>query len=117
MLKTIAPIMLFAVAGTQVARADDTPQQPQEIRVTSSAFNANEAIPSEFTCNGEKQSPPLSWSNVPTGTKSLAIMVEDPDAKNGTFTHWIVTNLPDGQALATCERELLAADRRGRRQE
>ena len=64
------------------------------LKVTSSAFTANEAIPSDFTCDGAEKTPPLSWSNVPADAKSIAILVDDPDAPKGTFTHWIVTNIP-----------------------
>lgn len=62
--------------------------------VTSSAFGANETIPPKYTCDGEGVSPPLSWSNVPEATRSVAILVDDPDAPDGPFTHWLVTDLP-----------------------
>jgi Raf kinase inhibitor-like YbhB/YbcL family protein len=62
--------------------------------VKSSVFGANETIPAKYTCDGEGVSPPLSWSNVPDATMSLAILVDDPDAPNGPFTHWLVTDLP-----------------------
>lgn len=64
------------------------------LEVTSSAFGANEAIPARYTCDGEGISPPLSWSDVPEATRSMAILVDDPDAPDGPFTHWIVTDLP-----------------------
>src|SRR5260370_127745 len=68
-----------------------------QMSVTSSAFESGAAIPSEYTCDRGEKTPPLSWSNVPTGTKSIAILVDDPDAPNGTFTHWMVTNIPPSQ--------------------
>jgi Raf kinase inhibitor-like YbhB/YbcL family protein len=64
------------------------------LTVTSDAFKAGEAIPTEYTCEGASKAPPLSWSGVPSEAKSVAILVEDPDAPKGTFTHWIVTNIP-----------------------
>ncbi len=64
------------------------------LEVTSSAFGANETIPPRYTCDGEGVSPPLSWSNVPDSTRSVAILVDDPDAPDGPFTHWLVTDLP-----------------------
>jgi Raf kinase inhibitor-like YbhB/YbcL family protein len=67
---------------------------PSSLSVSSSAFSANGEIPSEHTCDGAQISPPLSWSKPPSGTKSVAILVTDPDAPRGTFTHWIVTGLP-----------------------
>ena len=63
------------------------------IGVRSSAFANNGAIPSEYTCDGSQTSPPMSWSKVPAATKSIAILVVDPDAPKGTFTHWLVTGL------------------------
>jgi Raf kinase inhibitor-like YbhB/YbcL family protein len=62
--------------------------------VRSSAFPAGGAIPRQFTCDGADQSPPLAWSDQPAGTKSLALIVEDPDAPGGTFVHWVLFNLP-----------------------
>jgi Raf kinase inhibitor-like YbhB/YbcL family protein len=51
-------------------------------------------IPRRYTCDGADQSPPLSWSDIPVGTKSVALIVEDPDALSGTFTHWVLFNIP-----------------------
>ncbi len=62
--------------------------------MTSSAFGANGAIPSEYTCDGAQTTPPLTWSNVPKNTRAAAILIEDPDAPNGAFTHWLVTGIP-----------------------
>ncbi len=98
-------LVLCVVAAASVsARAEDQPKKhspPSEkitaktkLTVTSSAFQDNGPIPAEYTCDGADKSPPLSWSKVPAGTKSIAILVEDPDAPGGTFTHWMVTDLP-----------------------
>jgi len=62
--------------------------------LTSSAFRPDEQIPVDYTCDGKNVSPPLQWSGIPSGTKSLALMVDDPDASSGAWTHWIVFNLP-----------------------
>ncbi|HEY1811428.1 MAG TPA: YbhB/YbcL family Raf kinase inhibitor-like protein [Kofleriaceae bacterium] len=64
------------------------------IEVTSAAFAADSAIPLEFTCEGDDVSPPLAWSRVRDGAQSIAILVEDPDAPNHPFTHWLITDLP-----------------------
>jgi Raf kinase inhibitor-like YbhB/YbcL family protein len=64
------------------------------IDITSTAFPADGAIPSKYTCDGSGISPPLSWSNVPDGTRSVAILVDDPDSQSGPFLHWLVTDLP-----------------------
>lgn len=60
----------------------------------SSAFQLNSMIPQEFTCNGVDKSPPLVWQNIPANTQSLALVVNDPDAPNGTWNHWILFNIP-----------------------
>jgi Raf kinase inhibitor-like YbhB/YbcL family protein len=57
--------------------------------LTSSAFGEGEAIPRRHTCEGEDLSPPLAWTDVPDETASLALIVDDPDAPRGTFTHWV----------------------------
>lgn len=58
------------------------------------AFPKGGEIPSKFTCSGENISPALSWSGAPGGTKAFALIVEDPDAPSGIFTHWVVYDLP-----------------------
>jgi Raf kinase inhibitor-like YbhB/YbcL family protein len=65
-----------------------------KLDVTSSAFTNGGAIPVQFTCDGADQAPPLSWGNPPPGTKSFALVVDDPDAPNGTFRHWSVYDIP-----------------------
>jgi Raf kinase inhibitor-like YbhB/YbcL family protein len=67
-----------------------------EFALESSAFQNAEAIPSRHTCEGEDVSPPLRWKNVPDGTRSLSLIVDDPDAPGGIFTHWIAWGLDPG---------------------
>ncbi len=62
--------------------------------ITSTAFEYGANIPVKHACTGDDLSPPLRWDEVPKGTASLALIVEDPDAPNGTYTHWVVYNLP-----------------------
>ena len=69
------------------------------LQVTSSAFGHGSTIPVQFTAEGDDIPPPLAWSPPPPGTRSIAILVEDPDAPNPdapqrTFVHWIVTGIP-----------------------
>jgi Raf kinase inhibitor-like YbhB/YbcL family protein len=64
------------------------------IEVTSSAFSPLGAIPSKYTCDGYGVSPPLAWSGVPADARSVAILVDDPDAPGRPFLHWLVTDLP-----------------------
>ena len=62
--------------------------------LTSSAFAEGATIPDRHTCSGEELSPPLRWTDPPRGTRSFALIVDDPDAPRGTFTHWLLWNLP-----------------------
>jgi Raf kinase inhibitor-like YbhB/YbcL family protein len=85
---------MAATASAQPPARTNQPATGVPFVVRSSAFATNESIPGEYTCYGDGKRPPLSWSQVPAGTKSIAILVDDPDAPKGTFTHWIVTNVP-----------------------
>ena len=68
--------------------------------ITSSAFNHKGFIPIQYACDtlGSNISPPLSFSNIPEGTKSLALILDDPDAPGGTFHHWVIFNIPVDKA-------------------
>lgn len=61
--------------------------------ITSPSFNHNEKIPSKFTCDGGNINPELQIQNVPEEAKSLALIMDDPDAPMGTFTHWLAWNI------------------------
>lgn len=65
-----------------------------EFTLTSSAFDNGRPIPAEYTGDGEDNSPPLAWQNVPEGAAELALIVEDPDAPRGDFVHWVIFNIP-----------------------
>ena len=67
---------------------------PSDIDVTSSAFVQDEEIPVVYSCAGQNISPPLAWSGIPDDTREVAVVVDDPDAPRGTFTHWILYGLP-----------------------
>lgn len=64
------------------------------LTVSSPAFTEGAKIPAQYTCEGQNISPPLSWSESPAGTKSLALIADDPDAPGGVFSHWVLFNLP-----------------------
>jgi len=86
--------LLIADAGTAMA-----------LTLTSSAFKPGDKIPSKYTCEGDDVSPPLAFGGVPEGTKSLALLIDDPDAPDPkapkrVWAHWLVYNLPpDSQGL------------------
>jgi Raf kinase inhibitor-like YbhB/YbcL family protein len=62
--------------------------------ITSPAFKEGDLIPKKFTCDGPDVSPQLRWGDSPKGTKSFALIADDPDAPVGTWVHWVVFNLP-----------------------
>jgi Raf kinase inhibitor-like YbhB/YbcL family protein len=64
-----------------------------ELKIVSPAFGMNGLIPSRYTCDGKDVNPPLLIGNVPSGTQSLALIVDDPDAPRGTWVHWVVWNI------------------------
>ena len=71
------------------------------MKITSSAFQEGGNIPPKFTCDGGDSSPPLRIAEIPSGAKTLALVVDDPDAPSGLFTHWIVWNIsPQTNAIA-----------------
>ena len=64
------------------------------MKLTSTAFKHNGNIPIQYTCQGDDINPPLSISDIPEGTKSLALIIDDPDAPSKTWVHWVVFNIP-----------------------
>lgn len=96
-------IMLILIIGCsaeieeqQIEKQTETKKTNEVVnmRLTSSAFGHNGDIPSEFTCDGDGVSPPLTISEVPENTKTLALISDDPDAPAGTWVHWVVWNIP-----------------------
>jgi hypothetical protein len=67
-----------------------------EFKIESSAFREGEIIPSKYTCDGENISPPLHWINAAKGTKSFALISDDPDSPAGNWVHWVIYNIPAG---------------------
>ena len=63
-------------------------------QITTTAFRDGSSIPKRFTCDGPDVSPALSWGDPPAGTRSLAIIADDPDAPAGTWVHWVLYDLP-----------------------
>jgi Raf kinase inhibitor-like YbhB/YbcL family protein len=64
------------------------------MNISSPSFELGKPIPVKFSCSGENISPELQWKGVPAAAKSLALIVDDPDAPMGTWTHWVIYNLP-----------------------
>jgi Raf kinase inhibitor-like YbhB/YbcL family protein len=93
----VAAAALFLLSG---ALGHAEPPAPKNggahaaLTVTSSAFVAGGSIPAKYTCEGANVSPPLSWTGAPAGTKSFALICDDPDAPAGIWVHWVLYNLP-----------------------
>lgn len=69
------------------------------LRVSSPAFSQNEFIPVQYTCDGINVNPPLKIDNLPQETKSIAIIVDDPDAPSKIWIHWVMWNIPVKQEI------------------
>jgi Raf kinase inhibitor-like YbhB/YbcL family protein len=85
----------LAAAGCGEDKVEGPPPgAPQRIVLTSPDFPQGGTIPERFTCDGRGESPALRWRGVPRGTRSLALLVEDPDAPGGTYVHWTAWDIP-----------------------
>lgn len=80
-------------AGSPAPAATASPDA-SAMRLTSEMFGDGETIPADFTCDGANVSPPLAWDNVPEGTQSFALIMDDPDAPGGDFVHWVLYDIP-----------------------
>jgi Raf kinase inhibitor-like YbhB/YbcL family protein len=89
-------VALLAVSACGYRAADEAAvtAAPLLISLRSDAFPEGTTIPAKYTCDAENISPPLSWSGEPIKAKSFVLICDDPDAPVGTFTHWLVYNLP-----------------------
>jgi hypothetical protein len=111
MLRIVLLIALLLVAPFLAGCRHSDPPEPAAAAGASAANMAitlsssslqNGTIPRDFTCDGADQSPALAWTAPPPATKSLVLTETDPDAPGGTFTHWVLYNLPPNtNALAT----------------
>ncbi|MEK6891746.1 MAG: YbhB/YbcL family Raf kinase inhibitor-like protein [Nanoarchaeota archaeon] len=90
-------ILIFIIGCAQQQKQEDQiinqQNEVSNMQLTSSAFQHNSIMPSEFTCDGENINPPLSIIDVPANAKSLVLIVDDPDAPAGTWDHWVVFNM------------------------
>jgi Raf kinase inhibitor-like YbhB/YbcL family protein len=85
---------LTATWQTSSARTSEKGGSKMGIQLTGSAFLEGAPIPGKYTCDGQDISPPLKWKNVPQGTRSIALICDDPDAPVGTWVHWVLYGLP-----------------------
>lgn len=75
--------------------------EAHRMKIESEVFLPNQKIPSKYTCEGENLSPPLRFSDIPKGTQSFVLIVDDPDAPRGTFDHWITWDIPSATTHLT----------------
>ena len=95
------PVLFFVLAAAAAAGLAESPKEGAHMafKLTSSAFAEGGAIPAKYTCDGKDVSPPVAWSGVPAGAKSLALIVDDPDAPDPkapkmTWVHWVLYDIP-----------------------
>ena len=95
----ISLIMLVAMTACRASTPASSPEKgtPVSMTLTSPAFTEGGDIPGMYSfsnCGGQNLSPALNWGEPPAGTKSFAIIMDDPDAKSATFVHWVIYNIP-----------------------
>src|SRR5689334_4757882 len=91
---SVALLLLFLPALLQPQRSVS-----RSFVIKTTAFTEGGPIPQKYTCDGPDDSPNLTWAGVPSGTQSLVLIADDPDAPSGTWTHWLIWNIPSDRAL------------------
>jgi Raf kinase inhibitor-like YbhB/YbcL family protein len=97
-LLIITLLVVLLLAGCE-SREQPLKEEEMALTVLSKAFQEGGEIPAKYTCDGQDISPPLSWSEPPSGARSFVLMVDDLDAPGGTFTHWIIFNIPSNSRV------------------
>ncbi len=90
----LAAVLSFFLLSSPLPNLSNGGAEMLKLTVSSPAFANGQPIPSKYSCDGENTSPTLKWGDVPQTARSLALIMEDPDAPMGTYTHWVVYNLP-----------------------
>ena len=90
-----APSSPVSPALSQPAEKQElSPTPPGAFTIRAASLTPGSVLPDVYTCKGASESPEVAWDGVPPGTKSLALILDDPDAPDGRFTHWLVFNIP-----------------------
>jgi Raf kinase inhibitor-like YbhB/YbcL family protein len=89
-----AGVSIFALGLAIAACSSEEKGGAMSFPIASTSFSAGGMIPKQHTCDGPDVSPQLSWKEAPTGTKSFALIMDDPDAPVGTWVHWVLYDLP-----------------------
>jgi Raf kinase inhibitor-like YbhB/YbcL family protein len=88
----ITIVLVLACSFSAEATAQE--RNAGSLTVSSSSFPSGGEIPKRFTCDGDDASPQLAWTGAPAGTQSFLLIADDPDAPGGTWTHWVLYDLP-----------------------
>lgn len=104
--------LLFILTNSNSISATEQKGVTMTLQLTSTGFTQHGTMPNSYTCDGEDASPPLAWAGAPAGTKSFALIVDDPDAPDPaapkmTWVHWVLYNIP---ASANSLREGIASN-------
>jgi Raf kinase inhibitor-like YbhB/YbcL family protein len=94
-----APLRTTEVPPTEIPPTDAPTAEALpagDFTLTSERFAEGQPIPEKYSCKGENVSPALAWSSAPKGVKTFALVMDDPDAPGGTWTHWVLYNIPAG---------------------
>jgi Raf kinase inhibitor-like YbhB/YbcL family protein/uncharacterized protein (TIGR00297 family) len=91
---TAAILAVSSISSTPLLLSNVGGVEMQKLTLSSPAFLNGQSIPRRFTCVSENLSPSLKWADIPASTRSLALIADDPDAPMGTFTHWVIYNIP-----------------------
>lgn len=86
--------LMLSSCGGAPAASTETQEVAMTLSLSSSAFAPGQSIPAKYSCRGQNISPALAWADAPAGTKSFALIVDDPDAPMGTWVHWVLFNIP-----------------------
>jgi len=89
--------IIFILSSAFILLGVDAPTPPAgggSMKITSPGFEHNQLMPAKFTCDGEEVNPSLIIEDIPANTKSLVLIVDDPDAPMGTWVHWVVYDIP-----------------------
>lgn len=97
--KSLFVVLIVLLASFSIGSLWSQAGHSTSFAVKSASFPEGGTIPKRYTCDARDVSPALTWSAAPEGTQSLALIADDPDAPVGTWTHWIIWNIPPGKAL------------------
>ncbi len=90
----LAAFLALFLISTPVSLSGDGGVEMMKLEISSPAFSYNQPIPIKYSCSGQNISPAFVWSGIPVSARSLVLITDDPDAPLGTYTHWVVYNLP-----------------------